>query len=130
MEKERTFMGEVERLAEGISGMCSYEYLRDGKPVNPGKLLAKHGGQCKWSIRDKDWSVQQTKSGVVVEWVTQGESDAACLEGMFNDLLVELGMVPDYKLVVKCTSRDKLDFDNPEVTLEWSADEKRLVRRP
>lgn len=65
----------VNALTTVIGNECSYDSMgKDGRLVNPGKLLVKYGDDCDYSIRDKYWDVyphKTNKNGIVVEWETQ-----------------------------------------------------------
>ena len=67
---------------------------RDGRLVNPGKLLVKYGHSCGYSIRDKYFDVYEhktNKNAIIVEWETQEAPitpavnmlrEAICLAGL------------------------------------------------
>lgn len=82
----------VNALTAVIRNECSYDSMgRDGRLVNPGKLLAKHGAGYGFSIRDKYFDVYEHNNEVWVDWETQSTPIAPAVN-MLRDAIIKAGL--------------------------------------
>lgn len=84
-------MTDLEKAAARIiDKRCSYDSMGlSGEPNNPGDLLVKYGNDCSYSIRDKEWSVEEKNGELQIEWTTQNtpiEKARDMLEEAMKDL--------------------------------------------
>jgi hypothetical protein len=96
----------------------------NGTPLGAGAFLKKYGSHCDYSIRNKEWDVEEVygENRVVIKWISQGDitSEVAkdCLLDMLGDVVEDCADIGDNVTLI-AWKRGKGDERHPQLSAAW-----------